>query len=142
MTRPDVLAFFADRQVHWNAHDVAALAAGHCEDGVIQSPMHGKRQGREAIADSYAALFGAFPDWRFTSDDMLIDEDRVAQVFSAEATHVGEFMGMAGTNRRFRIHGVRMYNLSGGLIKVERRLYDFTALLIQVGVLRSKPAKD
>ena len=68
MTRPDVLAFFADRQVHWNAHDVAALAAGHCEDGVIQSPMHGKRQGREAIADSYTSLFGAFPDWRFTSD--------------------------------------------------------------------------
>jgi hypothetical protein len=29
----------------------------------------------------------------------------------------------------------------GGLIQHERRLYDFTSLLIQVGVLRSKPAR-
>lgn len=142
MTRPEILAFFASRQVHWNAHDVEALSAGHAEDGVVQSPMHGTRKGRADIADSYSALFGAFPDWRFTGDDMLIDGDRVAQVFTAEAIHVGEFMGLAGTNRRFRIQGVRIYNLSGGLIQTERRLYDFTGLLIQVGVLRGKPAKD
>ena len=51
-------------------------------------------------------------------------------------------MGLAGTNRRFRIQGVRLYDMKAGLIQTERRLYDFTGLLIQVGVLRSKPAKD
>ena len=142
MTRPEVLAFFAERQIPWNSHDAAALSIGHSTDGVVHSPMHGTRRGREAIADSYEALFTAFPDWRFTGDDLLIDGDRVAQAFSAEATHVGEFMGLAGTNRRFRIQGVRLYDMANGLIQSERRLYDFTALLIQVGVLRSKPAKD
>lgn len=142
MTRPEILAFFADRQAHWNARDAAALAAGHAEDGLVKSPMHGAPRGREAIADSYAALFTVFPDWRFTEDDLLIDGDRVAQVFTAEATHVGEFMGLPGTNRRFRITGVRLYEMAGGLIQSERRVYDFTGLLIQVGVLRSKPAKD
>jgi len=142
MTRAATLEFFANRQNHWNAHDALSLAAGHADSGSVQSPMHGTLSGRESIEDAYAALFTAFPDWQFTGDDLLIDGDRVAQVFGAEATHVGEFMGLRGTNRRFRIQGVRLYDMSGGLIQSERRLYDFTGLLIQVGVLRSKPGKD
>ena len=140
MTRAETLAFFANRQNHWNAHDAFALAAGHADSGSVKSPMHGTLAGREAIEDAYATLFTAFPDWRFAGDDVLVDGDRVAQVFSADATHVGEFMGLTGTNRRFRIQGVRLYEMAGGLIQSERRLYDFTGLLIQVGVLRSKPA--
>ena len=142
MTRQEILSFFADRHARWNAHDAEALAADHAPEGSVQSPMHGTRRGRHAIAGSYRALFDAFPDWQFTSDDLIIDGDRVAQAFSAEATHVGDFMGLAGTNRRFRIQGVRIYDMAGGLIQSERRLYDFTSLLIQIGVLRSKPAKD
>jgi predicted ester cyclase len=142
MTRTELLAFFNDRNAHWNARDAEALAAGHAENGTVHSPMHGTPRGRESIAESYRALFAVFPDWQFTGDDLLIDGDRVAQVFTAEATHVGEFMGLAGTNRRFRIHGVRIYEMAGRLIQSERRLYDFTSLLMQVGVLRGRPAKD
>jgi predicted ester cyclase len=140
MTRSEILAFFDQRQQHWNARDAVQLAADHTEKGHVRSPMHGVLDGRKAIADSYRALFDIFPDWQFRSEDVLIDGDRVAQVFSAEATHVGEFLGLMGTNRHFRIQGVRLYELDGGLIQKERRLYDFTGLLIQVGVLKGKPA--
>jgi predicted ester cyclase len=142
MTRQEILAFFASRQARWDAHDAVALAADHAEGGTVLSPMHGTRRGRHAIASSYRALFDAFPDWRFMSEDLVIDGDRVAQTFSAEATHVGDFMGLVGTNRRFRVQGVRVYEMANGLIQSERRYYDFTSLLIQIGVLRSKPAKD
>jgi steroid delta-isomerase-like uncharacterized protein len=140
MTRHEILDFFAARQERWNAHDADGLAAGHAEDGQVRSPMHGTLHGRPAIAESYRSLFSIFPDWQFTGDDLIIDDRRVAQVFTAEATHVGEFMGLSGTNRHFKIQGVRLYQLDGGLIRQERRLYDFTGLLIQVGVLKSKPA--
>jgi steroid delta-isomerase-like uncharacterized protein len=142
MTRPEIVAFFHDRNAHWNARNADALAAGHALECTVQSPMHGTPRGRAAIAVSYQALFSIFPDWQFTGDDLIIDGHRVAQVFAAEATHVGEFMGLSGTNRRFRIQGVRLYDMADGLIQSERRLYDFTGLLIQVGVLRGKPAKD
>ena len=138
MTREEVATFFAKRQLHWNARDPDRLAADHAADGIVQSPMHGQRHGREAIRASYAALFEAFPDWKFTSDDLIIDGDRVIQVFTADATHVGEFMGMMGSNRRFRIQGVRQCEMRDGAIQTERRLYDFTGLLIQVGVLKPK----
>jgi C-1 hydroxylase len=142
MTRDAIRAFFADRQVEWKRRDADALANGYTEDSFVYSPMFGNLHGRQQIGDAYRSLFKVFPDWDLRLEDLLIDEDRVAQIFAVNATHVGEFMGLPGTNRRFEIHGVRLCTMTdGGLIKHERRLYDFTSLLIQVGVLRSKPAR-
>ena len=100
--------------------------------------MFGELRGREKICDSYQVLFRTFPDWHFTAGTPLVDGHRVALPFSATATHVGEFMGLPGTNRHFKILGVRMFDLTDGRIRHERRLYDFTGLLIQVGVLKGK----
>ena len=142
MTRDAIQAFFAARVKHWKTRDPVGLAAGHAENGTVVSPMFGRHSGRAAILASYQVLFTTFPDWTFTEEPALIDGDRVAQAFSVTATHVGEFMGLAGTNRRFQVQGVRLYDMQDGLIQHERRHYDFTSLLIQVGVLRGKPAKD
>lgn len=140
MTRQEIEAFFAARQLAWAGRDPDGLAAGHAEDGVVDSPMFGHRQGRQAIRDSYRALFDIFPDWDYQGEDLLIDGHRVAQPFIVNATHVGTFMGHAGTNRRFRIQGARFFRMSNGLVQAERRIYDFTGLLIQIGVLKGKPA--
>ncbi len=142
MTRDAIEAFFETRQKNWQARDSVALAAGHAEHGTLISPMFGNRTGRDAIRDSYRALFTVFPDWSFVGEPVLIDGDRVAQPFSVTATHVGEFMGLTGSNRRFKVQGVRLFDMQDGLIQHERRHYDFTGLLIQLGVLRGKPAKD
>ena len=140
MTREDLQAFFDRRDQHWRARDAAALAAGHAPDGHVTSPMWRELDGREAILESYRSLFETFPDWEFNGQALIIDGTMVAQPFSATATLEGEFMGLPGTHRRCQIEGARLYEMKNGLIHHERRLYDFTALLIQVGVLRSKPA--
>ncbi len=142
MTREDIQAFFVERRQAWTARDSEGLAVGHALQGTIESPMFGSRQGRAAIAESYRSLFATFPDWDFEGEALVIDGDRVAQPFSASATHVGTFMGLPGSNRRFKIQGVRLFTMADGLVQHERRMYDFTGLLIQVGVLRGKPAKD
>jgi hypothetical protein len=49
-------------------------------------------------------------------------------------------MGLRGTGRKFDIQGVRLMEMRDGLIAYERRYYDFTGLLIQLGILKSKPA--
>ena len=141
MTRDEIAAFFIVRQAQWDARDHRGLTEGHAQDSIVESPMFGRLQGREAIGESYANLFTTFPDWLLTIDDLLIDGQRVVQVFSATATHVGEFMGLPGTNRRFTIQGVRVFQMADGLIRHEKRMYDFTAMLVQVGVLKAKPAR-
>ncbi|HYN06661.1 MAG TPA: ester cyclase [Vicinamibacterales bacterium] len=140
MTRDAIRAFFADRQVEWKRRDADALAKSYTEDSEVFSPMFGNLSGRPAIGEAYHSLFKIFPDWDLRIEDLLIDNDRVAQIFAVSATHVGEFMGLPGTNRRFEIHGVRLCTMTDGLISSERRLYDFTSLLIQLGAIRSKPA--
>lgn len=142
MTRDEIEAFFEGRRQAWLTRDADGLGAFHTENGTMDSPMFGHRQGRHAIADSYRALFATFPDWDFQGEPLLIDGNRVCQPFTATATHVGPFMGIDGTNRKFKIQGVRLFTMADGLVQHERRMYDFTGLLIQVGVLRGKPAKD
>jgi len=142
MTRQEIVAFFEGRHQAWLNRDADGLSAFHAEQGTIESPMFGPRRGRQAIADSYRTLFSIFPDWDFQGEELLIDGDRVCQPFTATATHVGTFMGIDGTNRRFKIQGVRLFTMADALVQHERRMYDFTGLLIQIGILRSKPAKD
>ena len=142
MTREEITALFDERQQAWQRRDPDELAARHAERGVVFSPMFGTLHGRAAIRRSYVSLYGIFPDWDLTTEELLIDGDRVAERFTASATHVGEFLGIAGTRRRFQIQGVRIFDVAGGLVQNERRIYDFTAMLIQIGVLKGKPAKE
>jgi hypothetical protein len=49
---------------------------------------------------------------------------------------------MPGTNRHIEFRMARLLEMNDhGLIARERRIYDFTGLLVQLGVLRAKPAK-
>jgi predicted ester cyclase len=142
MTREEIVAFFDGRKQAWLSRDADVLGSFHAENGTLESPIFGHRRGRQAITESYRSLFTIFPDWDFQGEPLVIDGDSVVQPFTATATHVGTFMGLDGTNRRFKIQGVRLFTMANGLVQHERRIYDFTGLLIQIGILRSKPAKD
>jgi steroid delta-isomerase-like uncharacterized protein len=139
MTRDEILAFLSTQRDAWQRRDPEALSLGHAAQGVVDSPIFARVKGREAIRRSYESLFDAFPDWTFSDEQAYIDGNRVAVPFTAHATHAGRFMGLDGTGRRFEIQGVLLLELRDGLIAEERRVYDFTSLLIQCGVLRGKP---
>jgi predicted ester cyclase len=139
MTRSEILAFCERRVEAWRRRDPVALASDHTERGTVLSPIYSKVVGREAIQGSYESLFQSFPDWTMDNETPLIDGDRVAVPFVARATHAGRFMGLDGTGRRCEIHGVLLMEMADGLIAQEQRVYDFTGLLIQLGVLRGKP---
>jgi steroid delta-isomerase-like uncharacterized protein len=140
MTTAEIGALI-DRHVDgWNRRDSTALCHDHTTDGVVVSPMFGRIQGREQICHSYGALFAIFPDWQMRFDAPLIDGNRVAMSFSVTATHQGDFMGLPGSGRRCAFEGVSLFQLdSDVLILEDRRIYDFTGLLVQVGILRVRP---
>ena len=139
MTHDEIRAFFTEQDTHWRNRDPHGLAAGHAEDGTLVSPIFRTVTGARNIAVSYTTLFDVFPDWDYRSEALLIDGDRVAQPFTVTATHEGEFMGLPGSGKHFTIEGVRLFTMRDGKIAHERRYYDFTGLLIQLGVLKSKP---
>jgi steroid delta-isomerase-like uncharacterized protein len=138
----DQITALIDRHIDaWNRRDPTALSSNHARDGVIVSPMFGRVEGPAQIRDSYASLFAVFPDWQTRFDAPIVDGNRMAISFSVSATQHREFMGLAGTGRRCPFEGVNVYQLDADLlIREERRVYDFTGLLAQVGVLRLRPA--
>lgn len=141
MTPDQIREFFATQERHWRERNPAALAEGHSAHGTIVSPIFRTVTGTKEIAASYRALFEMFPDWDYRAEPLLVDGDRVAQPFNVTATHQGEFMGIPGSGKRVTIQGVRLFTMNDGRIEHERRHYDFTGLLIQLGVIRGKPGR-
>jgi steroid delta-isomerase-like uncharacterized protein len=141
MTRDEIVALLTRRAEAFAARDVEALANTHAQHGTVYSPIFTTLRGRAQILESYRSLFRIFPDWTYEPDEPLIDGDRVAVPFTVQATHVGEFMGIEGTGRRFAVQGVQIFTMDHGYIAEDVRIYDFSGLLIQVGILRTKPAR-
>ena len=140
MTRQEIVALFDRMQAAVNRMDAGALADFHAEDGIVESLMAGTVRGRAAIRDVYRAWFDAFPDVVSTVEDLLIDGNRAVLLATMAGTDMGGFMGLPPTGKPFRLPIVRIYVLQDGHIKHERRIYDFTGLLVQIGVLKTKPA--
>jgi steroid delta-isomerase-like uncharacterized protein len=140
MTRDEMLAFCARRQHAFETRDVPALAALHGESSVLESPLAGSATGRAGAARVYEAFFTAFPDAVVVSDPPIIDGDYLVLVGTMTGTHVGGFMGLPPSGRSFRFTIVHLLVVRDGQIVSERRVYDFTGFLVQIGVLKAKPA--
>jgi predicted ester cyclase len=106
----------------------------------VESLMAGTVKGRAAIAEVYRAWLTAFPDVVVTSEDPLVDGLKGAQTVTQAGTDMGGFMGLPPTGKPFRLPIVHLYQFQDGYIQHERRIYDFTGLLVQIGVLKAKPA--
>ena len=142
MTRQDVEELFERRQQALARRDSAALAMLHSQDGVLESPTAGGPvQGRRAIEQVYRAWFTAFPDVKFSVEELLIDGDRVAQRLTTSGTDTGGFLNLPPTGKAFRVPLVLLCTLADNKIVHERRIYDFTGMLIQIGVLKAKPVQ-
>jgi uncharacterized protein (TIGR02246 family) len=139
MTRDEILSVVRRRIAGWNAHDVDGIASLYAESAVVISPTGGVLEGRAEIGRINRLWFSAFPDVQFRTDDVLVDGDRVVQVLQASGTHAGEFFGVAPTGRHIEVQMVTILTIADGLIVEERRIYDFTGFLVQVGVLKAKP---
>jgi steroid delta-isomerase-like uncharacterized protein len=140
ISRDDVIALFKRRQKAYDDLDAAALAADYTDGCLIESPMGGTHQGRDAVRAFFESFFGAFVDITFDVERLMIDRFSIAQLVRIEGTHTGTFHGLAPTGKPFHFTAAIFYELDGHQIARERRIYDFTGLMVQIGILKAKPA--
>ena len=141
MTREQIVALFASRQDAIARRDVDLIAAQHAPDCEHESPLAGGTvKGREAIGQLYERWFKGFPDFVLTSEELLIDGDRVIQVTTQSGTDTGGFMELPPTGKPFRVPVVWLFTLKDNQFTHVRPIYDFTGTLMQIGVLKAKPA--
>ncbi len=141
MTRDAIAALIAQRTDALNRHDVAALCDLYAVDCTVHSPMAaGTVKGRQAIRKVYEALFDAFADISYEVERIVIEGNRVAVSGTLRGTSTGGFMGLPASGKAFTVPIVTVGLVAEGVITEERRVYDFTGLLVQAGVLRARPA--
>jgi steroid delta-isomerase-like uncharacterized protein len=142
MTRADLERMTARYLSAMNRHDAHSLASLYAADCQVDSPLFAALKGRAAVEASYQQWFTIFPDVEFKPETTVIDPPTLAVATRNTATHEGELFGLAPTHKRIEFRTVRLVTVDAdGLIVKEQRTYDFTGLLVQLGVLRAKPAK-
>jgi steroid delta-isomerase-like uncharacterized protein len=143
MTTDDIRRFCADYVRSWERNDVSALVASYAKDCEVVSPIFNVIHGRAQLETSFRDLFRAFSDFKVEVDDVVVESDphdRAVILFRSLVTHRGEIFGVPGTGRRFEVRGAFVLTIENGQITRDSRLYDFTGMLMQLGVLRAKTA--
>jgi steroid delta-isomerase-like uncharacterized protein len=140
MTSEDIRAFLDRHMRAWERQDVAALVADYGDDAEINSPLFHTIRGRKQIETSWRELFHSLADFKFEIDDVVIDCDagKAAMLFSGTNTQQGEFMGVPASGRRSQNRGAFIFTFRDGHVVSETRLYDFTGMLLQLGVLKTR----
>jgi steroid delta-isomerase-like uncharacterized protein len=140
LTRASTAATVARFLSAFKERDLEALVALVSKDCVVESMVSGGLSGREGMRDLYREWFTGFPDLAVHAQETIIDGDRGAVVLTAAGTDLGGFMGQPATGRSFRLQGVIVLTIADEQIVRYRSVYDFTGLLVQVGILKAKPA--
>jgi steroid delta-isomerase-like uncharacterized protein len=142
MTRDEMRVVIDAYMQAWNERKPEAIARFHSLNGVAESPMYSTLHGRQAIEEAARAFYASFPDFSQTVEVTVIEPPHAAVFSRVSATHVNEFFGLPGTGRHFEFRTSWFIKVGeDGLVEHVRRVYDFTGLLVQLGVLRAKPAK-
>ena len=136
MTADEIRAFV---ERHLRAQDTAALVADYAEHAILESPSTGTHRGRREIAESFERWNAAFPGVELTVESVIAENDQAAVFFRLAGTHQGDFLGLPATGKRIEFRGVLLQRFENDQIVHERRLYDFSDLLIKLGILKVKP---
>jgi steroid delta-isomerase-like uncharacterized protein len=139
LTREEVTALFDRRQEAFDNMDADALAADYADDCLVDSPASGTLRGAVAVDRARRVFFEAFPDLKVRTDHLVIDGNTVVQIATLEGTDIGGFMGLDPSGRSFKAPAVFLYEFRNRKIAHESRIYDFTGVLVQIGLLKAKP---
>ena len=90
-------------------------------------------QDREDLKRVERATRAALPDIRYQIDHIVADGDWVAHHWTATATHIGEFLGIPPTGRRFSAAGMVFTRIRDGKIAEQWRIVDVFGMLQQLG---------
>jgi steroid delta-isomerase-like uncharacterized protein len=90
--------------------------------------------GPEAYKRNVARYVTGFPDLRFTVEDMVAENDKVAVSWTISGTHKGEFRGISPTGKKVSIEGMTINHIADGKIMDSYVSGDYLGLMQQLGI--------
>lgn len=118
--------------VVWDKRQPDAIDSLFAPGYLNHAGARGVLAGPAGIHKNYDSLVSAFPDVRFTLDDVLVDGEKVVVRYTMLATHQGEFQGRAATGRAVTVPGIGIYRVADGQIQESWVLRDSLVLQRQL----------
>jgi steroid delta-isomerase-like uncharacterized protein len=120
---------------YWNKKNPALageLFAADCSWHIPGGELQRGVQGAEQLYGPYAT---AFPDFRLTIEDTVVEGDRVAVSYSFTGTHKGALGTVPASGKRVTLSGIAIFRLAGGKVTEARLVWDTLSLQQQIGAL-------
>jgi len=96
-------------------------------------------RGPEYVARQYDGTFGAFPDLRFTVEDVITEGDKAVIRWVSHATFTGQLGSVHGNGQASTVHGISIFRIQDGKIIESWDLVDRLAMLRQAGFKLEPP---
>ena len=119
----------------WHAQNTAAVDDLVTSDYVRHDPTMPDIHGPAAEKQLMTAYLTAFPDLRFTIDNMIAEGDRVAVHLTARGTHQGDLMGIPPTGKSITVAIMEIYRMTNGKIAEQWVSLDNLGMMQQIGAI-------
>jgi steroid delta-isomerase-like uncharacterized protein len=119
----------------WGRGDEAALEELLDPDFVDHDALPGQSPDREGHRQILAAFRSAFPDLNVTTEDVVVEGDKVVSRWTARGTHQGDLMGIAPTGNGVTIKGIDVLRVAGGRIAERWAQFNDLELMQQLGAV-------
>lgn len=103
------------------------------EDCVFHDGPPGLLPGPDGVKEWAIMLRNGFPNIKMTEEQFIAEGDKVAGRFVAQATHGGEFMGVAATGNQVTFSGINIMRVAEGKIVEHWVNYDTMGIMQQIG---------
>ena len=107
----------------FNAHDVEQVGE-HLTDDFKQISPYGVQINKATLLQHLREVYTNVEDKHVEPKQWFIDENNASVVIESTGKHVGDFLGVQGTGRTFRITAVHLFEAEDGLIKHWRPVWN------------------
>jgi steroid delta-isomerase-like uncharacterized protein len=104
-------------------------------DGVTIVVNNDPVEDRDTLKGFARMLRSAFPDWHSQLEELVAEDDRVAERWTGHGTHKGDFQGIPATGRQVAVPGSVFYRTAAGKIVEFRGQFDRMSMLVQLDAL-------
>jgi steroid delta-isomerase-like uncharacterized protein len=91
--------------------------------------------GKADLKTAIERVSKGLADGQFTIEDIIAEGDRVAVRVTAQATQVGEFMGLPPSGKTYTIGEIHIFRIRDGKVVEHWHQFDQLGLMRQLGAL-------
>ena len=123
----------------WNKGREEAIDEMFAEDGLahgLADETGAALRGASGFKPFFRNFRSAFPDMEVLVEDAIAEGDKVAARCRVRATHTGDSLGFAATQRPMEITGMTFARVRDGKIVEAWNNFDFLSMFQQLGTLQ------